>query len=348
VSEFDVRLNFDKDKSMSPVELITQIRKDLAEIPGAMFNVGQFIAHRMDEVLSGVRAQVAIKIFGDNLIKIFGDNLATLNQLGQSIEHLLQEVPGIVDVNKEQQINVPQLVIKINRDKAAQYGLNVGQISEDVQILLNGISISKVLEGQRTFDLFVRMEESGRNNIKAVQEMLIDAHSGTMKNAKIPLRAVADITVESQPFSINRENVQRLRENVQRLIVVAFNVQGRDLGSVINEVEQQIKEKIPLPSGYFIEYGGQFMSQQHAAQVILWFGILVIFIMLMLLYKHFGTLHEALLVMFNLPLALIGGVISLYIASGEMSVAAMIGFITLFGIAARNGIVSRLAMELFW
>lgn len=324
VSEFDVRLNFDKDKSMSPVELITQIRKDLAEIPGAMFNVGQFIAHRMDEVLSGVRAQVAIKIFGDNL--------ATLNQLGQSIEHLLQEVPGIVDVNKEQQINVPQLVIKINRDKAAQYGLNVGQISEDIQILLNGISISKVLEGQRTFDLFVRMEESGRNNIKAVQEMLIDAHSGTMKNAKIPLRAVADITVESQPFSINRENVQRL-------IVVAFNVQGRDLGSVINEVEQQIKEKITLPSGYFIEYGGQFMSQQHAAQVILWFGILVIFIMLMLLYKAFGTLHEALLVMFNLPLALIGGVISLYIASGEMSVAAMIGFITLFGIAARNGII---------
>jgi Cu/Ag efflux pump CusA len=325
VSEFDVRLDFDKDKSISPVELLKRIRADLAQIPGTVFNVGQFIAHRMDEVLSGVRAQVAIKIFGDNL--------STLNQLGQSVETLLKTVPGVVDVNKEQQMNVSQLVIKIDRENASRYGVNVGQISEDLQILLNGIAVSSILEGQRTFDLYVRMQQSGRDNVKAIQEMLIDAHgSGESSNAKIPLRAVASITLEPQPYSINRENVQRL-------IVVAFNVQGRDLGSVIQDVQQKVKQTIQLPSGYFIEYGGQFESQQQASRVILLFGTLVIFMMGMLLYKAFGTLREAILVMFNLPLALIGGVVSLFIASGEMSVAAMIGFITLFGIATRNGII---------
>ncbi|STX55483.1 Cation efflux system protein CzcA [Legionella beliardensis] len=325
VSEFDVRLDFDKDKSMAPDELLKNIRADLSNIPGAVFNVGQFIAHRMDEVLSGVRAQVAVKIFGDNL--------TTLNELGQSLEAVLKSVPGVVDVNKEQQINVPQLIINIDREKAARYGVNVGQISEDVQVLLNGVSVSSILEGQRTFDLYLRMDKAGRNDIKAIQNMLIDAHSQTENEpGQIPLRAVAEIKVQPEPFAINRENVQRL-------LVIGFNVQGRDLGGVIKEVAQEVQEKIKLPAGYFIQYGGQFESQQQASRVILSFGALVIFIMLILLYKAFGTFREALLVMFNLPLALIGGVISLYLASGEMSVAAMIGFITLFGIAARNGII---------
>ncbi|HAU3594276.1 TPA: efflux RND transporter permease subunit, partial [Legionella pneumophila] len=325
VSEFDVRLDFDKNKSMPPDELLARIRADLANIPGTVFNVGQFIAHRMDEVLSGVRAQVAVKLFGDNL--------ATLNELGLSLETVLKSVPGVVDVNKEQQINVPQVIIKIDREKAARYGVNVGQISEDVQVLLNGVSVSSVLEGQRTFDLYLRMDKPGRDSIKAIQNMLIDAHGQAQDNSgQIPLRAVAEIKVEPQPFAINRENVQRL-------LVIGFNVQGRDLGSVIADVEREVQEKIKLPAGYFIQYGGQFESQQQASKVILTFGALVIFIMLILLHKAFGTFREALLVMFNLPLALIGGVISLFIASGEMSVAAMIGFITLFGIAARNGII---------
>lgn len=325
-SEFDVRLDFERDKKMSPVELIKRIRHDLSVIPGAVFNVGQFIAHRMDEVQSGVRAQVAIKIFGDNL--------ATLNELGQSVETLLKGTPGVVDVNKEQQIEVPQLLIKIDRARAARYGISVGQISDDIQILLNGETVSSVLEGQRSFDLFLRMEPSGRDSIKEVQNMLIDAHglSPAGNTLKIPLRAVAQITEQPQPYSINRENVQRL-------LVVAFNVQGRDLGSVIEDIQARIKEKIKLPAGYFIEYGGQFETQQQASRVIFIFGSLVIFIALMLLYKAFGTFREALLVLFNLPLALIGGVISLFITSSEMSVAAMIGFITLFGIAARNGII---------
>ncbi|KTD38929.1 chemiosmotic efflux system protein A-like protein [Legionella nautarum] len=325
ISEFDVNLNFDKDKSMPADELIKRIRDDLANIPGAVFNVGQFIAHRMDEVLSGVRSQIAVKIFGDNL--------STLNQLGLSVESLLKEIPGVVDINKEQQINVPQLIIKIDREKAARYGINVGQISYDVQTLLNGMRVSSVLEGQRSFDLYVRMAESGRDTVKAVQDMLIDAHGiGIENGGKIPLRAVALITEENQPFSISRENTQRM-------ISVGFNVQGRDLGSVIREVQQKIKEKIKLPNDYFIQFGGQFESQQQATHTILFLGILAVIAMLLLLYKAFGTLSEALLVLCNLPLSLIGGVLSLYLANGEMSVAAMIGFITLFGIAARNGII---------
>jgi Cu/Ag efflux pump CusA len=324
-SEFDVRLDFDKDKKMTPDDLIKHIRQDLSDVPGTVFNVGQFIAHRMDEVQSGVRAQVAIKIFGENL--------STLNQLGQSVEDLLHTTTGVVDINKEQQIDVPQLIIKIDREKAARYGINVGQIAVDVQMLLNGMSVSSILEGQRSFDLFVRLAESGRDSIKAVQDMLIDAHGlSTDGTSKIPLRAVAQVSVQDQPYSINRENVQRL-------IVVAFNVQSRDLGSVIQDIQTRIKEKIKLPSGYFVEYGGQFESQQQANRVILTFGSLAIFAALLLLFKVFGTFREAFLVMFNLPLALIGGVISLFIASGDMSVAAMIGFITLFGIAARNGII---------
>ncbi|CCD06187.1 TPA: efflux RND transporter permease subunit [Legionella pneumophila] len=325
ISEFDVHLNFGKDKTMSPDELLQSIRADLANIPGALFNVGQFIAHRMDEVLSGVRAQVAVKLFGDNL--------ATLNELGESVESILKTVPGVVDINKEQQINVPQLVIKIDREKAARYGVNIGQISEDIQILLNGVTVSSILEGQRTFDLYLRMDETERDSVKAIQNMLIDAHgAANNQETKIPLRAVAEIQLEPQPFAINRENVQRV-------LVIGFNVQEKDLGSVIQEVQHQIKEKISLPGGYFVQYGGQFESQQQASRVIVLFGALAVFIMLVLLHKAFGTFREALLVMFNLPLALIGGVVSLFIASGDMSVAAMIGFITLFGIAARNGII---------
>jgi Cu/Ag efflux pump CusA len=324
-SEFDVRLDFDKNKKMSPDDLIKNIRQDLSNIPGTVFNVGQFIAHRMDEVLSGVRAQVAVKIFGENL--------STLNELGQSVENLLHTIPGIVDINKEQQINVPQLVIKIDRDRASRYGINVGQIGQDVKLLLNGSTISSILEVQRSFDLFVRLEKSDRDSVRAVQDMLIDAHGiSTDGTSKIPLRSVAQVSVQDQPYSISRESVQRLT-------VIGFNVEGKSLSNVIQAVQKHIKAKIKLPSGYYIEYGGQFESQQQANRVILTFGSLAIFAALLLLFKVFGTFREALLVMCNLPLALIGGIISLFIASADMSVAAMIGFITLFGIAARNGII---------
>jgi Cu/Ag efflux pump CusA len=324
-SEFDVHLEFDKNKKMSPDLLLKNIRKDLANIPGAVFNVGQFIAHRMDEILSGVRAQVVVKVYGENLL--------TLNQLGQSIENLIRTIPGVVDINREQQINVPQLIIKIDRVKAARYGISVGQIGQDVKLLLNGITISSVVEGQRSFDLFVRLEKLGRASVRSVQDMLIDAHGISKEGtSKIPLRAVAQVSVEEQPYSISRENVQRLT-------VIAFNVEGVSLSTVIQNVQEKIKNNLKLPSGYFLKYGGQFESEQQASRVILSFGSLAVFAAFLLLFKAFGTIREALLVLCNLPLALIGGVISLFIASADMSIAAMIGFITLFGIATRNGII---------
>lgn len=325
LSEFDVELDFSKDEGVDPEELIKQIRSDLAEIPGTSFNVSQFIAHRMDEVLSGVRYQVAIKVFGENL--------TTLNQIGQSIENILKSIPGIVDIYKEQQINVPQLIIKINREKTIQYGIEIGQLSENIQVLLNGLTVSSILEGQRSFSLYLRMNKPGRYHIKDIQNMLIDAHlESTGKTFKVPLNAIATITKEAQPFAINRENVQRL-------LILGFNIEGSDLGTMIKRVQNEVNAKIKLPSGYFIKYGGQFESQQEASRTITSVGLLAIFAMIILLHKAFGTFGQAFLVLLNLPLALIGGVISLYIASGTMSTASMIGFIMLFGIATRNGII---------
>lgn len=324
-SEFDVRLDYSKNPNMPAEVLLEKIRRDLAEIPGVVFNVGQFIAHRMDEVQSGVRAQVAIKIFGSNL--------STLYQLGQNVQTVLHSVPGAVDVNLEQQISVPQVTIKIDRAKAARYGMTVGDIAQDIRMSLNGEVLSSVQEGSRTFDLYVRLEQTARNSVEAIRDILVDAPGlNPDGKAKIPLREVADVAVQDQPFSINRESVQRL-------IVVAFNVQGRDLASVIRDTQSKIDAQVKLPSGYYIEYGGQFESQRQANQTLLSFGALALLGAVILLYKVFGTFREALLVLFNLPLAMIGGIVALYLAGANMSVAAVIGFITLFGIATRNGII---------
>lgn len=324
-SEFDVRLDFDRNANMTPDELIEHLREDLSTIPGAVFNVGQFIAHRMDEVQSGVRAQVAIKLFGDSL--------PTLYKLGQQTQDILHSVPGAVDINVEQQIAVPQVSIKIDREKAARYGIKVGELNRTLQTYLNGDTVSKVLEGQRSFDLYLSLAPEARGSVTAISDMLVDAPGlGEGGHAKIPLRAVADVRIEDQPYAINRERVQRL-------ITVAFNVQGRDLASVIRDTQAKIGAKLVLPAGYYIEYGGQFQSQQEANRILLNFGALALLGTLLLLYKVFGSFAEALLVMFNLPLAMIGGVVSLYLAGANMSVAAMIGFITLFGIATRNGII---------
>ena len=322
-SELDVRLDFDRDPSMSADELLGRIRHDLNTIPGAVFNVGQFIEHRMDEVQSGVRAQVAVKIFGDNL--------DTLYDLGQKVQELVEKVPGAVDINLQQQINVPQVTIRIDRKRAARYGLKVGEVATDIATLLNGQTVSTVLEGQRTFDLYVRLESQARNSVRSIREMLIDV-PGTSGTTKIPLRSVADVEVQDQPYQVNRENVQRL-------IVLSFNVQGRDLGNVIGDVKKAVATDLKLPAGYFVEYGGQFQSQQEASRVLLGFGALALFGAVMLLFKAFGSLREALLVLSNLPLAMIGGVLALFLAGADMSTAAIIGFVTLFGIATRNGII---------
>ncbi len=324
-SEFDVSLDFAKDKTMSADVLLEHIRADLGNVPGAVFNVGQFIAHRMDEVQSGVRSQVAIKIFGDQL--------PTLFQLGQQVRTILQDVPGTVDINLEQQISVPQVNIRIDRDKAARYGINVGAVAEDIQTSLNGETLSAVLEGRRSFDLVLRLQAHSRDNVAAIRDILVDAPAlNPPEGGKIPLREVATISVDEEPYAIGRESVRRL-------IVLGFNVQGRDLSAVIADAQKAISEKLKLPAGYSIEYGGQFESQRAANRTLLNFGLLALFGAVLLLYKAFGNFREAFLVLFNLPLAMIGGIVALFLAGANMSVAAVIGFITLFGIATRNGII---------
>jgi len=324
-SEFDVNLDFAKDKTMTADVLLEHIRDDLGNVPGAVFNVGQFIAHRMDEVQSGVRSQVAIKIFGDQL--------PTLFQLGQQIRTILQSVPGAVDINLEQQISVPQVNIRIDRDKAARYGINIGTVAEDIQTSLNGETLSSILEGRRSFELVLRLQEGSRNKVGAIRDILVDAPALDPPNGgKLPLREVATVSVDDEPYSIGRESVRRL-------IVLGFNVQGRDLSAVIADAQQEIGEKLKLPAGYSIEYGGQFESQRAANRTLLSFGLLALFGAVLLLYKAFGNFREALLVLFNLPLAMIGGIVALYLAGANLSVAAVIGFITLFGIATRNGII---------
>lgn len=317
-SEFDVTIKYGRRPAD---ELLESIRNGLKQIPGVAVNVGQFISHRMDEVLSGVRAQVAIKIYGPDLTK--------LRTLGTQVRDIMETVKGVEDLQLEQQIDVPQLVVKFNRERAARYGLNVGDLAGITETSLNGTTVSEVLEGLKTFDLFIRLNEESRSDIEAVKNILIDTPIG----AKIPLSEVADIRIENSPYVVDRERVQRR-------IVVQFNVAGRDLNSAITEAEQKIGAQVNLPSSdYFIEYGGQFESQQRATRVITIFGIVAVLGIFMMLYQAFRNAREATMVMVNLSLALIGGVYTVFLTGGELSVPSLIGFITLFGIATRNGII---------
>lgn len=239
----------------------------------------------------------------------------------------------MVDVNVEQQIRVPQLTIRVDRTTAARYGIKAGDLMQNIQMYLNGETVSSVQEGRRSFDLYVRLEHSARNSVETIRDMLVDAPGlDSTHNVKVPLREVASVSLQDEPYSISRENDRRL-------IIVSFNTQGGDLSGIIRDIQAKIGEQISLPPGYSIEFGGQFESQQQANRTLLVFGTLALFGALILLYKAFGTFREALLVLINLPLAMIGGVMALYLAGADMSVAAVIGFITLFGIATRNGII---------
>ncbi len=316
-SEFDLTIEYGKRPAD---ELLESIRADLKQIPGVAINIGQFISHRFDEILSGVRAQIAIKIFGPDI--------PTLRRVGKQVYDIMSKVEGVEDLQLEQQIDVPQAIVKYDREKAARYGLNIGNLADITGTALNGAVVSQIVEGQKTFDLFIRLEEKSRNNIEAVQNILIDTPNG----AKIPLRQVADIHIENRPYFINREEVQRR-------IVVQSNVSGRDLNGVITDIQKQINAELKLPPGYFIEYGGQFESQQRASKILTIFGVIAIIGIFMLLFQAFGNLRETLIVMINLPLALIGGVYAVFISGAELSIPGLIGFITLFGIATRNGII---------
>lgn len=316
-SEFDILLHYgDRD----PEELIHLIREDLENVPGVAVNLGQFIAHRLDEVLSGIRAQIAIKIYGPDLDQLL--------EKGQQVEAILAGIKGVTDLQLEQQIRVPEVRIKVNRARAARLGLNAGDVLRTAQIAFNGESVSKVIEGQKSFDLFIWFDELSRRDVRDMRNVLVDAPGGR----KVPLSQVAEVVIEDRPYFINRERVQRR-------IAVQSNVAGRDLGSVIAEAQQKIQEQVDLPPGYFIEYGGQFKSQQEATRILLSYGAVAIVAVFLLLYKAFNSSRAAFLVMANLPLALIGGVVAIFLTGKVMSIPSLIGFIGVFGIAARNGII---------
>ncbi|MFQ5961752.1 MAG: efflux RND transporter permease subunit [Candidatus Methylomirabilales bacterium] len=317
ISEFDITLHYgDRD----PEELTRAIREDLAKIPGVATVLGQFIAHRLDEILSGVRAQIAIKLFGPNL--------RVLREKGQQIEQILGSIEGITDLLLEPLIDVPGVRIRVDRAEAGRLGLNVGDVLETAEVVFGGTAASQVLEGQRVFDLFVWFNEASRKDVIAMRNVLIDTPHGR----KIPLKLVADLEVISSPFMINRDNVQRR-------IVIQANVAGRDLGGIIEEAQTKIKNQVSLPPGYFIEYGGQFKSQQEATRILMTYGLIAVAGIFVMLYKAFNSARAALLIMVNLPLALIGGVVAIFLTGGVMSVPSLIGFVAVFGIAARNGII---------
>jgi len=299
---------------------IETLREEFIKIPGVAANIGGFISHRMDEVLSGVRSAIAIKIFGSDLEQ--------LRSIGQQVQSAVKDTSGLVDLQVEPQVPIREIQIKFNRLAAARYGLEIGNLAETIETILNGRTVSQVLEKQQVFDLVVWMNESNRHNLETINNLLIDTPTGL----KIPLSQVADINYSTGANTINHENVSRL-------LVVSANINGRDLGSVITDIRKQVKEKVQLPSGYYIQYGGQFQAQENANQTLLIAGVLAFIIITVLIYFAVKTVLATFMIMINLPLALVGGVISVALGGGIISVASMVGFITLFGVATRNGLL---------
>lgn len=299
---------------------VEKVRAEFAKLPGVAPSIGGFISHRMDEVLSGVRSAIAVKIFGPELDE--------LRSIGAEVQTAMSNIAGVVDLQLEPQVPVKQVQIQFDRATAARYGLTVGNLSEMIETALNGKVVSQVLQEQQLFDLLVWLQADSRNNLDTIRNLLVDTPAGQ----KIPLAQLAQVNYGTGPNTINRENVSRL-------IVVSANVAGRDLGSVIEDIQANIKQQVPLPSGYFIQYGGQFESEQRASQNLLVFGTLALVIIAVLMYFAVKSIPAMLMIMVNLPLALVGGIFSVALGGGILSVASMVGFITLFGVATRNGLL---------
>ena len=299
---------------------LESLRQEFAKLPGVAPNIGGFISHRMDEVLSGVRSQIAVKIFGPDL--------AQLRTIGAQVEEQMKTVKGIVDLQLEPQVPVPQIQIKFNRQAAGRYGLKIGELSEIIETALNGKVVSQVLEVQQTFDLVVWLQPEARNNLETIQNLLVDTPSGN----KIPLAQVATVKYGTGPNTINRENVSRL-------IVAAANAKGRDLRSVVTEIQAKVKREVQLPFGYFIQYGGQFEAEQRASQNIMVFSAIAFLVITVLMYLSVKSIASTAMIMINLPLGLVGGVIAVALTGGIISVASLVGFVTLFGVATRNGLL---------
>ena len=300
-------------------EMIADIREKLGSLPGVNVEIGQPISHRIDAMLSGTQAKIAIKLFGDDLNKMFS--------LGNQIKAAIKDVEGVVDLNVEQQIERPQLKINPKRDMLAKYGITLPEFTEFIDIALAGEVVSQVYENGRSFDLTVKVRDDERDKIEKIANLMIDAN-GT----KIPLSYVADISSSSGPNTINRENVKRK-------IVISANVADRDLHGVVKDIQEKINATIKLPEDYHIEYGGQFESEQAASRTLLLTSMISVLVIFLLLYHEFRNAKQSGIILLNLPLALICGVIMLKLTSGEISIPAIIGFISLFGIATRNGML---------
>ena len=317
VSEIEAPFEL-KDRSRS--ELVAEVREKLGTIVGANVEIGQPISHRIDAMLSGTKANIAIKLFGDDLNRMF--------TLGNEIKSAIQGIPGIADLNVEQQIERPQLVISPKREMLAKYGISLPEFSEFVNVCLAGEAVSQVYEKGKSFDLTVRVKDDLRDKMEKIRNLMIDTGDGQ----KIPLNYVAEIRSAMGPNTISRENVKRK-------IVISANVADRDLRSVVNDIQAQVDAQIKLPEGYHIEYGGQFESEQAASRTLALTSFMSIVVIFLLLYHEFRSVKESAVILINLPLALIGGVFALLITTGEVSIPAIIGFISLFGIATRNGML---------
>jgi CzcA family heavy metal efflux pump len=316
-AEMEVRFLL-QDRSRE--EFLDSLRNQLAIIPGAVFNIGQPISHRIDHMLSGVQAAVAVKLFGPDLLR--------LRTLAESVRQVMESIPGVVDLQVDQQAHVPQTQIRLNREAIGRYGLSLEGVSEVIDIGLSGEVVGKILEEQQSYDLLVRFNEEARSSAEQIQRIKIDTPYGSV----VPLMELADVRVDSGPNRISRENVQRM-------IVIQCNVAGGDLRGTVNDIRDAVQSQLQLPEGYYIVYGGQFESEAQASQVIGLLSILAVLAIFFILYLAFNSFRLAGLMMANLPLALIGGILAVFAGGGVLSIASMVGFVTLVGIATRNGIL---------
>lgn len=299
--------------------VVEEIRHKLGTLPGVNVEIGQPISHRIDAMLSGTRANIAIKLFGTDLNKMF--------EIGNQIKTEISAIPGVVDLNVEQQVERPQLQIVPKREMLAKYGVTPSEFTDMVEVYLAGRTVSRVYEGNRVFDLTVKADDDSRSTIEAIRDMPVDVVGG-----KVPFSQIAEIRSAAGPNTINRENVARK-------IVISANVSDGDLQGAVNRIRKTINDNVPLPEGYHVEYGGQFESAQSATRTLLVTSLMAILVIFLLLYGQFKNVRQASAVLLNLPLALIGGVFSIFFADGIISIPAIIGFISLFGIATRNGML---------
>ncbi len=340
VNSSEVEAPFTLDKRTRE-EFLTEVREKLSGVSGVNITIGQPIGHRIDHMLSGTRANIAIKIFGADLNKLF--------TLSNQIKNEIQSVDGLVDISVEQQIDIPQVQIKAKRDMLNHYGITIGEFNDFIDVAFAGEKVSEIYEGNKTFDLILRFDDANRGSLENIRNTLIDVGvssndaipEGDSQNSlsqnqshhrRIPLHYIADIVSTSGPNTINRENVQRKT-------VVSANVAGRDQKSVVEDIRKIIDNKVKLPEGYHIEYGGQFQAEAEASRTLLLTSLLSLLVIFLLLYQEFKNVKTASIILLNLPLALIGGVFSIWFTSGIMSIPSIIGFITLFGVATRNGIL---------